>query len=705
MTADEPTRLTTNIAVVPGVGTRRAEAFRRLGIRCVADLVLHLPLRYERELAEQTIAEAAAAVGASAGAVPANIAVRGEIASVRPVRARRRRVEASLEDDTGTMRLTWFHAAWLAGRLHPGQRVRVHGRGRWYQDRLELVNPRLELLGDETEPPPRAGRLRPVYPASEQLPSSAVEQAVEAVLDDALALLDDHLHADYRERTAVPTLADAYRMAHRPGDEDEAAAGRRRLAFDELLMLQLAVFMKRRHRREALRAIALGHSEAIDDHITARIPFTLTPGQRSAIDQITADLVEPRPMNRLLQGDVGSGKTVVALYAMLMAIASRHQAALMAPTELLAEQHFGSISRMLAGARVRMELLTGSRRPAERERVIEALAGGDVDLVVGTHALLTGDVRFRSLAVAVVDEQHRFGVHQRATLRSKAGEDDLVPHTLVMTATPIPRTLSLTLFGDLDVSTVRGMPPGRVGTTTRHVRPAAAADVYRGLAGRLDAGEQAYVVVPVIDESEQGLTDLASHLRTLRDGPLAGRRLAALHGRMTRDERESVMGRFRAGALDALVTTTVIEVGVDVPNATVIVIEHAERFGLAQLHQLRGRVGRGTRPGDCILVADPATDDARARLDALVASDDGFVIAEKDLEIRGPGELFGARQSGLAPFRVAELPRDMELLRMARRDAETWIDENPTLAGERDALLRRRVLKAHGDALGLGDVG
>ena len=297
MTADEPTRLTTNIAVVPGVGTRRAEAFRRLGIRCVADLVLHLPLRYERELAEQTIAEAAAAVGASAGAVPANIAVRGEIASVRPVRARRRRVEASLEDDTGTMRLTWFHAAWLAGRLHPGQRVRVHGRGRWYQDRLELVNPRLELLGDETEPPPRAGRLRPVYPASEQLPSSAVEQAVEAVLDDALALLDDHLHADYRERTAVPTLADAYRMAHRPGDEDEAAAGRRRLAFDELLMLQLAVFMKRRHRREALRAIALGHSEAIDDHITQ--------GDYSGLLRIATDF-GTRPLMRCFSSSASS---------------------------------------------------------------------------------------------------------------------------------------------------------------------------------------------------------------------------------------------------------------------------------------------------------------------------------------------------------------------------------------------------------------
>jgi ATP-dependent DNA helicase RecG len=326
-------------------------------------------------------------------------------------------------------------------------------------------------------------------------------------------------------------------------------------------------------------------------------------------------------------------------------------------------------------------------------------------MVVGTHALLTEQVRFDSLALAVIDEQHRFGVHQRATLRAKTSDERSAPHVLVMTATPIPRTLALTIFGDLDVSTITELPPGRAPTITRFVGSSERDTVYAYVAERLRLGEQAYVVVPVIDESTSGLTDVESHLAWLRSGPLRGCTLAALHGRLPREEREAVMGRFRDGALQALVATTVIEVGVDVPAATIIVIEHADRFGLAQLHQLRGRVGRGGRRGLCVLVADPVTPDGAARLEALVATSDGFAIAEKDLEIRGPGELIGARQSGLAPFRVADLPRDMDLLRLARRDAARWIEEHPTLAGERDALLKKRLLKLHGEALGLADVG
>jgi ATP-dependent DNA helicase RecG len=697
--------LTTDIADVPGVGARRAAAFRRLGIRCVADLVRHLPMRYEHERAEQPIDTVPAALGDGADAA-AILSVRGEVAAARLVRARKARFEATIEDATGTMKLTWFNAPWMRGRLHPGMTIRVTGRVQRYGDYLQMVNPKWERLDDRAdEAGPRSERHRPIYPASEELTSAAIEAAVDAALDPALALLDDHLHADYRRTRELPELRAAYRMVHHPADDAEARDGRRRLAFDELLLLQLGVMLKRRHRRDRLTAPALAVTPAIDRHITGRFPFELTPSQRSVIDEIVADLAQTAPMNRLLQGDVGAGKTVVALYAMLAAVAAGHQAALMAPTELLAEQHEASIRTMLAGADVTIELFTGSLKAAARADLLERLAAGEVDVLVGTHALLTEHVRFDRLAVAVVDEQHRFGVHQRATLRSKSTDPNDVPHVLVMTATPIPRTLSLTVFGDLDVSTIRELPPGRKPVITRHLPASQSAKAYAFAAERLAAGEQAYVVVPAIDESESGLKDITSHLEFLERGPLAGYRLAALHGRLSRGEREAIMRRFRDHELDALVATTVIEVGVDVPTATVMVIEHADRFGLAQLHQLRGRVGRGADRSLCVLVGDPATDEGRRRLEAIVASGDGFEIAERDLEIRGPGELFGARQSGLAPFFAAELPRDTELLRLARRDAAAWIDENPMLRGDRDALLKKRLLKAHGEALGLGDVG
>ena len=703
MTAPTELTLTTNIAAVAGVNLRQAESFRRLGIRCVADLILHLPVRYEHELAETSIAQVQEQADALGDEV--TLSVCGEVVMVRSVPARgRRRVELTIQDDTAALRATWFNMPWLAEKLRPGLVVRLIGRIGRHRDLLQMVNPRWELV-DAAEPKtPRAERYRPIYPAGDDLPSWQIERAVGEVLPAALAQLDDHLHEAYRASRALPALADAYRMMHRPDDPDEPKRARRRLALDELLLLQLAVMLKRRHRRRSLRAPALKHSAAIDRHIVARFPFELTESQRGVIEEIAADLGTETPMNRLLQGDVGAGKTVVALYGMLMAVASGHQAALMAPTELLAEQHGASIGGMLRGGRVSIDVLTGSLSVAQRRDVLRRLEAGEIDLLIGTHALLTEHVRFKSLALAVVDEQHRFGVHQRATIRSKGRDDRTVPHTLVMTATPIPRTLSLTVFGDLDVSTIRGMPPGRRPVTTR-VRDFTAADkVYAHVADRLAKGEQAYIVVPVIDESDLGLTAVHSHLEALSKGHLRKHRLAALHGRLSRDERDEIMGRFRDGTIDALVTTTVIEVGVDVPNASIMVIEHAQRFGLAQLHQLRGRIARATRKSLCVLLAVSPTPEAEARLDAIASTTDGFVIAEKDLEIRGPGELFGAKQSGIPPFRVTELPRDMELLQLARRDAIAWVRENPTLSGDRDALLRQRLLKAYGKALGLGDV-
>ncbi len=565
------------------------------------------------------------------------------------------------------------------------------------------------------------------------------------MLDRALPLIADHLDARYRAERGLLELAEAYRLIHRPSDDEQAAAARRRLAYDELLMLQLAVQMKRAERIAGTQSPALALTPKIDKAIRARFPFALTPAQDRVVREIASDLQKPTPANRLIQGDVGSGKTVVALYAMLMSVAGKHQAALMAPTELLAEQHMIGISRMLAGSSVRIALLTGSLAARERTSLLARIAKGDVDLIIGTHALLTETVRFHSLAAIIIDEQHRFGVHQRAALRSK-GDDasarPLSPHTLVMTATPIPRTLALTLFGDLDVSTIDELPPGRKKIATRVVSPASRHDVYAYLAKRIDQGDQAYVVVPAIDsDAEEGIeglrvgigegtggsrdhgiegteadsnaiaplqTSLRSVAQVASDlarGPLKGKRIGQVHGRLKREDRERVMDAFRRGEIDCLVATTVIEVGVDVPNANVIVIEDAERFGLAQLHQLRGRVGRAGKSSVCILIGAPITEGAEARLSAIARMTDGFKLAERDFELRGFGDVIGLRQSGLPPFKVVDLSKDLDLLTLAKRDAEATVGTSPTLSAPAHALLRRRVLRAHGKWIGLADVG
>ena len=698
-----------------------AEGLAKMGIFTVADLVKHLPMRYERIEAEAAIRDLAA------GHI---VTARGEVSATR-IKAvgRRPRFEAVLLDHTGRLDLVWFNQTYLKDRVYPGMHLRVQGQARRFGPQggwLQIVNPKWEVLEEGEEAPASAqeARVRPVYPASEHINSYRIELAVQKVLDAAVPLIEDHFGEEFRKAKDVPALGEAYRMAHRPASEEEAAAAHRRLAYDELLMLQLGVFLRRAQIRRTMRAESLKWSEEIDRRIRERFTFTLTGAQDRVIREIVEDLTHESPANRLIQGDVGSGKTVIALYAMLLAATSGHQAALMAPTELLAEQHYLSISEALKGSNVRIELLTGAMGRAEREAALariagESAAGANADLVIGTHALLTGDVRFRSLAVVVIDEQHRFGVHQRATLKSKAAEvsrgkdaRQLVPHTLVMTATPIPRTLALTLLGDLDVSTIDELPPGRTPIATRVVDGEKSPEVYTFVRQRLEAGDQAYIVVPAIDTGasaagaggDEDLADLRSVMTRLEAHELSGKRLAAMHGRLSPRTRDHIMHRFRAGMIDALVATTVIEVGVDVPNATVMVIEHADLFGLAQLHQLRGRVGRGKKRSVCVLIAEPKTPDAEQRLAAMAETTDGFVLAERDLEIRGPGEVFGQKQAGAPPFKVADLMRDRELLVMARRDAAAWIERSPELHGPGEDLLRKRLLKLHGKWLGLGDV-
>ncbi len=697
-----PLSLASPVRVIPGVGPKRAEAFDLLGVRSVGQLLIHLPHRHERLEAESGLEDL----------VPGTIVtVRGEISATRVVPiGKKPRFEAVLVDGAGRLDLVWFNAGWLRNKIHAGMRLRVHGKVKPFGKLTQIANPKWEAIPDTAdEPSTNDARLRPIYPASERLSSEQIESAIQAVLPTVLPQLDDHLADPYRDERALPALNAAYRMIHTPDSDGEVTEAKRRLAYDELLLLQLGVAMKRAHLRRSLRAPALRWDDEIDAHIRARFPFELTDGQNHAVGELSTDLASDTPTNRLVQGDVGSGKTMIALYAMLMAVASGHQAALMAPTELLAEQHGASISRMLEGSDVKTALLTGSLSASERADIAAALADGSIDILIGTHAVLTESVSFKSLAVAIIDEQHRFGVHQRATLRTKgtAEEDDggLTPHVLVMTATPIPRTIALSLFGDLDVSTIRGLPPGRTPITTRVVSHDDSDEVYGFVRERVESGDQAYVVVPAIDAAGDDVRDLRTVQARLEGGPLKDLRVAALHGRLKRATREHIMHRFRAGQIDVLIATTVIEVGVDVPNATVMVVEQAERFGLAQLHQLRGRVGRGQKRSVCVLIGDPQTPDGQARLGVMGETTDGFRIAERDLEIRGPGEVFGTRQAGLPPFRVADLMRDVELLRMARRDAAEWIDRSPLLEAPDEALIRRRLLKAHGKWLGLGDVG
>ncbi len=703
--ADPTTKIALDAPIVQlaGVGSQIGARFAYLGLRTVGDLLNHLPIRYEIEVAEAAVTEAKEATELAEASVTRT--VRGEIQKVRHVPSRRPRIEAILADESGTIRLIWFNAPWLMKRIHPGIRGIAKGRAKLRGGYLEMVNPVWESLAEDDQIPTRSGRLRPIYSASEELPTARIEKVMASVLNPALASVVDLIRPEILARRGLVSLRDAYRMVHAPHDAIEAERGRMRLAYDELLCLQLAMEMRRWQVRHSMSAPALVLTRAIEEKILARIPFALTQSQQQVCKEISTDLANTIPMNRLLQGDVGSGKTAVAVHAMLTAIAHGHQAVLLAPTEILAEQHLRTVEEMLQGSRVRVAGMTGSLRTADRAIVLNGLASGDFDLAVGTHALLGDEVRFKSLALAIIDEQHRFGVEQRAALRAKGSTPNQVPHTLVMTATPIPRTLALSFFGDLDVSSLRGLLPGRTAPTTRVMPSNRAPEVYAWLKTRIDRGEQAFVVVPAIEESELGLKDVASHAKSLAEGPLHGCRIGQLHGQMKSSEGDRVMEEFRAGRIDVLVSTIIIEVGVDVPNATVMVIEHADRFGLAQLHQLRGRVGRGGKPGYCVLIGDAPSDIAQGRFDAIAKTTDGFEIAELDLKLRGPGEFFGARQSGVPPLHVADLTRDFSLLGEAKSDAQSWIGMSGDLTELRDLPLRRRVLGLYGAALGLSDIG
>jgi ATP-dependent DNA helicase RecG len=654
------------VDVLPGVGPAVKKKLERLGLETVGDLLAHRPFRYEEPVPEVRIADLRG---------DEDVAISGEVLSVsKRRRGRLQMLTARISDGTATVSATWFNQPWLERQLQAGTAVRLRGRqGRYGFDVRSFDIGEGEATAD----------FAPVYPASEEITAKKLRELVGVALPAALS---DPLPAELKQHESLPGRADALWALHRPRSLGEAEAGRRRLAFDELLMLQIWL-ARRRRERESEIAPALGPPGELVARYRGVLPFTLTEHQERAIADLDADLERSVPMQRLLQGEVGSGKTVVALYALLRAVEVGKQGVLMAPTETLAEQHFLTLEEPCSLLGVTCALLTSSSAKRERDLAPNA------DLVVGTHALIQEGVEFRDLAVAVVDEQHRFGVEQR-----KALTEGKSPHVLHMTATPIPRTLALTVYGDLAVSEITRPPADRKPIKTAWVAEDRSAAAYSRLRKHLDAGRQAYVVCPLIEESETTQARAAeAEAERLQKAELRGYRVGLLHGRLRPAERRDLMARFKARDLDVLVATTVIEVGVDVPNATIMIVQEADRFGLAQLHQLRGRVGRGAEQSYCLLISrarEDLTEPAVERLEALVRTNDGFELAEVDLDIRGSGQLLGTRQSGLTDLRFAQLRKDRPLLERARAVADELVDAAGPLSDEVEQAFAGRDLSA-----------
>ncbi|MEJ2521392.1 MAG: ATP-dependent DNA helicase RecG [Gammaproteobacteria bacterium] len=678
--------------VLSGVGPALAARLEKLGVRSVGDLVLLLPLRYEDRTR----------VAPLGGLRPGmRVTVEGEILHVEVVRRRRPMLLAALGDTTGSLTLRFFHFTQRQkASLVRGARLRCFGEVRAGPAGPEMVHPEYRLVEPDRPAPPEE-TLTPIYPGTEGLHPGRLRQLVRQALSALGGNLPDLLPPGTAESLALPPMNEALRAIHRPAagtDPDTLAShrhpARRRLAMEELLAHQLSL-RRLRHRARRARAWALSGGDLVERFLDT-LPFALTGAQERVVAEIRSDLAQEAPMMRLVQGDVGSGKTVVGAAAALQAVSAGCQAVVMAPTELLAEQHMSNFSAWLEPLGVEVAWLAGSTRAAARRETLARLASGAAAVAVGTHALFQEGVEFHRLALAIIDEQHRFGVHQRLALTEKGSADDRRPHQLVMTATPIPRTLAMASYADLDASVIDELPPGRGTVRTVVMSDARRAEVVERIRNACGNGRQAYWVCPLVEESEQLEAEAAEKTATLLAEALPGLRVGLVHGRLRPRQKEQVMAAFKAGELDLLVATTVIEVGVDVPRASLMIIENAERMGLAQLHQLRGRVGRGSEDATCLLMYHPPlSETARARLAAMRETSDGFEIARRDLELRGPGEVLGTRQTGLLAMRVADLVRDQGLMPDVRRLADRLLDEDQDAV---DALIRRWV--GEGDRYG-----
>jgi ATP-dependent DNA helicase RecG len=680
------------VQFLKGVGERRADLLKRLNIQKAGDLLFHVPHRYD---------DASTITPVASVTVGQEVTIIGRVVSkgILPTRKGLRIFQAVVRDESGMIECAWPGQPFLDRSIQKNDVLLLNGPCRFFHGRQlqprEWVN-----LGAE-DPGSAAGRVLAVYPATEGLTVRQIRAVIEQHLDALLPLVDEYLPDELRASAGMPGIHDALRAVHRPASVADAERGRDRLAFDELFFVQVLHRRANSVARAPRAGIAFAVKRTLTTQLKEALPYSLTGAQTRAIREIFADMSSGRRMHRLLQGDVGSGKTVVAVFASLLAMENGYQAAMMAPTELLAEQHTRTLGALLAPLKIEPVLLTGSLGARARRTVDERLASGDPLLAVGTHALVQDETRFGRLGLAIIDEQHRFGVEHRAAL----GEKGEQPDTLLMSATPIPRSLALTLYGDLDVSVLDERPPGRQPVTTLLRNASAHEKVMAFLNRELEKGRQGYIVYPIIEESDKlALKAATTMYEELSDGALKGRRLALLHGRVGAEERDTIMRHFRDGDIDVLVATTVIEVGIDVPNATVMIVEHPERFGLSQLHQLRGRVGRGAEESFCILVGRGGPDSA-TRLQVLVDTDDGFEIARADLSLRGMGDLFGERQSGLPMFRVADPMRDEALNVKAREAADIVMQNDPELQAPAHRALRKVLGQRYARAMELFRVG
>jgi ATP-dependent DNA helicase RecG len=692
-TSDEvKRRLATPVEFLRGVGPGRAQLLERLGLRTASHLLFNFPRDYQDLSDERTIDQL------EEGKLQS---VRGVVAEISATSSGfgKSRVAILLDDGTGHVRGVWYNQPFMRERFREGMTILLTATPKMKGLMWEMSHPQVTFLADEEAK--LEAKLLPVYSLTEGLSQYHLRRIEQNAVDEFADQLEEVFPPALLKRYQLMPLVEAVRTIHQPADRESLERARRRFVFQELFVLQLALSIRRSEQRQ-LKAYELPASPRIDARIRRLLPFELTESQEKAISEIVADMALDRPMNRLLQGDVGSGKTIVALYAMLVCVANGRQAALMAPTEILARQHADTLAKLLEESRVEWALLTGGSTRAEREEALGRLADGTLKVVIGTHAVVQESVKFKELGLVVVDEQHKFGVRQRSALR----QGDVAPHYLVMTATPIPRTLSMTLFGDLDVSTLQSPPAGRQPINTYLIEPEREERWWHFVRARLGEGRQAFVVAPLVDESENiSAPSVAEAFERLTNGELEAFRVGLLHGRMTSAEKQEVMLRFRQGEVQVLISTTVIEVGVDVPNASVMTVVGADRFGLAQLHQLRGRVGRGSRAGYCGILLGDTNEAARERLDAFAKSTDGFALAELDFQYRGPGDLFGTQQHGMPPLRIANLMTDRDVLEEARREAQLLVATDPGLKHADNARLRQQMMTRYGKALELGDVG